>query len=432
MPQEPVDILLFVEHVARELDTACAVKHLVTTRHKLNIQLASMTWDLGATLNRYLPKVVALPYCYSISDLGTHRIIAAWPDAHYVNLAYEQLFAKINKAHKVPRDVFARNWVLHHAWGDFYGGFLVENGTDPRNIAVNGNPSYELYRPPYRDYFESRQDLGKRFGLDPRKRWVFVPENYGVAFMTERQILVRYGDSRMGDALEFRDFAANSFRQAARWWRDACEKNGIELILRPRPATPKNMMVEALERDGPLPPNLHVTKDGTVREWILAGDVVVSSYSTTLIEASVACKPILMMAPIPFPEYLLADWNNLVPKVQTEDAFLDAVAARTDLSETYKPLQAWAHQSMLSRGDAIRGMADLLASVRKGERFAPGPPGVDILKTKPREPLPKKLRGLLRRTINAVRRTPGKTWEGDRISPADVSTRISRWATILG
>jgi hypothetical protein len=38
---EHVDVLIFVEHVARELDIACAIRHLLQTDHQISVQIAS-------------------------------------------------------------------------------------------------------------------------------------------------------------------------------------------------------------------------------------------------------------------------------------------------------------------------------------------------------------------------------------------------------
>lgn len=432
MPAEPVDILLFVEHVARELDIACAVKHLVQRRHGLRIEVASLAWRLEDTFGRYQPAVVVMPYCYSQVDFATHQILPVWPDASYVSLSYEQVFQQIQKGHKAPRDRFSRAHVLHHAWGDFYAGFLKESGVPPENIVVNGNPTYQLYLPPYRDYFISRAELAGRYHLDPARRWLLVPENYGVGFLNDRQLASRYGQFRGTAAEGFRDFAADSFRAAAKWWRKAGDLPGVEMILRPRPATPREKIMQALTEDGAtIPPHMHVIKQETAREWILAADVVASSYSTTLIESAVAEKPILMLEPIPFPEYMHAEWYDLVPRVATEEAFLEA-ARGPGPGQTYRPLQDWAHRNMLSRGDVIANIAALLAAVRRKQRPVPVPPGIGILKERPKEPIGKRLRGLLSRAKHALIRIPGKSWEADEITDAELARRLARWEHVLG
>ena len=47
--------------------------------------------------------------------------------------------------------------------------------------------------------------------------------------------------------------------------------------------------------------NLKIIKTETAREWILAADHVMSSHSTTLIEAALAGKPIHRFSPEPYP-----------------------------------------------------------------------------------------------------------------------------------
>ena len=42
MRKQNVDILLFVEHVARELDIACAIKYLLDKRHGISLEIASI------------------------------------------------------------------------------------------------------------------------------------------------------------------------------------------------------------------------------------------------------------------------------------------------------------------------------------------------------------------------------------------------------
>jgi hypothetical protein len=68
-----------------------------------------------------------------------------------------------------------------------------------------------------------------------------------------------------------------------------------EPILRPRLITPLEDFVAAVRRVVPdIPSRMHISEPGTVREWIMASDVTVSSHSTSLIEAAVARKPAFM------------------------------------------------------------------------------------------------------------------------------------------
>ena len=69
---QPVDVVLFVEHVARELDIACAIRHLAWERFGMQVAIESLTVGLEATLRRWKPNAIAVPYFYSRQDMGLH------------------------------------------------------------------------------------------------------------------------------------------------------------------------------------------------------------------------------------------------------------------------------------------------------------------------------------------------------------------------
>ncbi|MEA3352073.1 MAG: hypothetical protein U9Q82_15820 [Chloroflexota bacterium] len=436
-----VDILYFIEHTARELDIACAVKYLAQNKYNLRVEICSIAVGLGDTLARYQPEVVALPYCVSVHDLGLAQIVSHWPRARYINLSFEQLLGKTQKKFKAPRDDFSRQYVFHHAWGEFFAQYLQANHVTRSQIAVNGNPSYMLYRCPYKAYYQPRKELAQQYGLDPEKRWVFIPENYGWAFFEDHMLRDRI---RRGfdpdDAYRYRDFARDSLRAAAGWWRDASKLDSIELIVRPRPAIPREQFIETVRAmAGDVPKTLHFIKQGTVREWILASDMIFSSYSTTLLEAAVAQKPLSMLMPFPFPDFLYAPWYDVAAKVETGDAFFD-VLTQPQLESNWQPLENWVIDNMMSNGDAIANLADLFASVIAGDISVPQPVSVGRDLTnfswgQVKRSLRKTSWNLYQSGLSALGiKTRDQVWnphERDIISPDDVESRVARWAKVL-
>jgi len=440
MSEKRAGIVLFVEHVVRELDVACAVKYLAGRRHGLAVEIASIAMYLPRTLERYQPRVVVVPYCYAASNFGLRDILPVWPEAVYVNLAYEQIFRKHQQAPKAPSDAFARRHVLHQAWGDFYAQYLQEHGVLRDNIFVNGNLSYALYQAPYRSFFDPRSKLAERFRLDPNNRWVLVPENYGAAFHSDA-IVQGFIQKGHNEAEALRDFALASLRQAVQWWSRAAEQGGAEVIVRPRPATPTASFMQVC-RDvlGQFPQHLHIIKDGTVREWILASDVVASSYSTTLIEASIASKPICMFVPIPFPDFLYAEWYDLVPRAESLSEFLEMVIGPASATNS-QPLRAWAVRTMMNHGDPISNLVDYLAAVYRGERPIPDRPSISDFAIPAPQRTPRVSRvsrwpGWVRKTWAWMRRAMGRqrlsAHEQDEFGEHDVAQRVSKWAQVLG
>jgi surface carbohydrate biosynthesis protein len=423
------------------------VKYLMARRHGLEVEIASIMEVHGfqKTMARYQPRVVALPFFYSASDFGPQKVLQAWPQTILVNLAYEQIFTRINQAYKAPKDTLTRQHVLHHAWGKFYASYLEEHGVPRENIFTNGNPFYALYQPPYNSYYVSRAELAQRYLLDPHKRWVFVPENYGAAFYGEAK-LKDYLKSGEGDAYSYRDFAMASFREAIKWWQRGTDIREVEMIVRPRPATPRGVFVNTCRDALGQEPTMHIIKEGTVREWILASDIVMSSYSTTLIEAAVANKPIYMIEPIHFPDYVQADWYILVPQLETLQKFLEVIGDPA-MPNTCGPLQTWAHQSAMNSANPIGDLADWLAAICKGETFIPARPDPSLI------PMPVDETRRKPRTFRYWLKLPAKVFDHawrkithpeigtdgvpighqlDEIKDADTGQRVEHWASVLG
>ena len=85
-----------------------------------------------------------------------------------------------------------------------------------------------------------------------------------------------------------------------------------------------------------------------------------SSYSTTLIEAALAGKPIHRFSPEPFPAALESEWHSLVPVLKDREAFLGAMR-QTPIKPTGEPLADWARTRFFPVGDPFNAIAEAIA-----------------------------------------------------------------------
>ena len=154
-PSKDCDILWLVEHVARELDTACAIKAIIENNYDISIEIKNIYYHAEEILSSYRPKVVIHPFFYFVDGaLATEDYVKMWPHATHLNLAWEQIHYKAHLEIKAPSDEFSQRSVIHHAWGDFYEKYLLDAGVPDNNIFVNGQPVYQLYKAPYRNNHE--------------------------------------------------------------------------------------------------------------------------------------------------------------------------------------------------------------------------------------------------------------------------------------
>ena len=431
MRSKNIDVVIIVEHVARELDIACLIKYLLQ-RSGFSVEVLSLPYHGISSLKGNPVTVLAVPYCYSLGVYKT--LLQRCPVTSLFNIAYEQIFQNINENLKAPKDDFAKKHVIHHAWSRHYAEYLKKYGVDPNNIFLNGNLSYALYKRPYHHYFPSRREMAEKFHLDPDKKWVFIPENYGAAFYSDDIIdeKIKKGIDAH-EVLEYREFASRSLRQVIRWCARAAESGTVEIIFRPRPATSQEKMQNVFAGElAEIPPALRIIKDLTVRDWILSSDIVLSSYSTTLIEAAVAGKPIGMLAPAPFPEYLNASWYSMVPKIETFDDFARTIS--TPSPDTYQALRQWAEANMMSTGDPVMGVVNLLIAAK--ER------GIEIPGHYKKRPEKNKITGVISQTFETLVFLKRKVlfrhpeivedYENDYFTQTDVNRRVAQWERVLG
>jgi hypothetical protein len=423
-------VLWLVEHVARELDVACAVKCLAEARFPVEVSIRNIYLHARENLLGPAPDIVVHPFFYfAAGALGTEHYVRAWPRAVHFSLAWEELFYAATARIKGPSDDFARRHVLHHAWGSFYRDFLIRHGVPPEHILVNGNPAYQLYKPPYVRALPARAELAARTGVDPAATWIFIPENYRWAFTSDRKLeRMAAADDHRRDLEEMKTHCIESLRLLMGWCQRAASRGGVALILRPRPATNTRHM-EAFREEvvGSAVPGFHITKEGSVREWIVASDAVLSSFSTSLIEAAIAGKPIHMIEPLPLPAGLHIDWYAHVDRLRTEEEFA-AACERGAGSDNWRRLSAWAHAELLANGDPIAGLAEIVGRLADpSRRLAPRPPRRGLL-----DAIRARLdsRRARREGAETIHMNPD-THEADVFSDRDVEGRLARWRTAL-
>ncbi len=357
--EKSIDAIILVEHIARELDTACAVKAVIQEKFNHDVRIFNVYQHTKEILKQFNPKVVVHPFFYfKKGAMATEEYVDVWPDAIHFCMSWEELFYKAHQKIKAPSDEFAKKKVLHHAWGDFYRKYLKNHGVPKDNVFVNGQPVYQLYKEPYSSYFKTREELAEKYSLDINKRWIFIPENFRWAFLGKKIKLFKSLGGNEEEMKEMQEFSINSLNILLEWCTNAVEKGGeFEIIFRPRPATETSMILEFYkDKIGEIPDKLRIIKEESVREWVLASDTVISSYSTTLIEAAIAGKQTFIAEPIKIPKSLYYDWNKYVKRIENEEDFIRICLGK--IRKIDGRLRKWAEKEMLAYGDPIERLAE--------------------------------------------------------------------------
>jgi surface carbohydrate biosynthesis protein len=418
--REKIDVLIYIEHPSRELDLAALYAYLLAKNYGLKVKLVPVFFRDYETFAQWDPKVVVFPNYYAPSK-GSERTRSFFPKARFLNLSSEQIFSRLNFDRKAPKGDFALQHLSYLAWSPAYRDYLIEKGVQSGKVTVTGNPTYSLYLDPWQRKFQKRTLLAKVHGLDLTKRWIFFPENYGAAWFSKerREKMIADGADREGIEANHQT-ALKSLEEVCRWLHTIPED--IEIILRPRPATGKERFMEMAGAWLPKShPRLKITDDGTVREWILASDSVVSSYSTSLIEAALAGKPIAMAQPFPLPPSLYHEFYDLVTACRTEEEWQSFLKQET--AGDPKALEQWAKANFMAEGDPVLRVVEWMAEQVKmaDQDWQPS-----------RNLGPKaKFKDMLFKAKRALKGKGEKRLASDDLSPTQADEAVAVWAACL-
>lgn len=431
-----IDIIYLYEKAKREFDMACAVKVLAKQLHGLDLEIVQQNTGFREAFRRYIPKVVVLPFCYQ--ERSHYLYLLKWRHAIYFNLTWEQFFYPGNRIAKTPRGDFALKHVIHHAWTKEYENYLRSIGVPDEHIFLNGNPALALYQMPYRSYYMRRTELAERYKLNLNKTWIFFPENYNWAFYGQEMLQQMINDGQSPQMVaSLKEFSTTSFEEAMRWCGEMLKDCDVELIVRPRPSTESDEFARRVGLVlGGLPERMHIFKGETVREWILSSDLVVSSTSTSLIEAAIADKAIYILEPFESPEDLRQDWHKLVHKVRAYQEFVELCNNEPDVTSNIR-LSEWARINMLSRGDPIKNIVNYLAEICESEKIKDRPrPSLRSITPPNKYFLPWWGAYLLRKLFLSIGLTkPSEKdypeYKKDIILEEDAERRLKEWGDIL-
>ena len=417
----PIDVVMLVEHISRELDVVACVGCKLKTNYNINAEIKSYYHDFDNIFDRYDPKIVVFPFFYGADHVYPAQYLSKWPRAIFVNLAWEQILMKVDYGLKTPRDQAAREKINYICWSELFRDFMLKNGVREERLIMAGNPAMKLYDQPYRHYFETRAELARRHNIDPSRKWVLFPESYQYAFFSDELLAALVKDQHADPDLlkESRDYSRRCVSKLFAWANELAAANDPLFIFRPRPSTTRDAAEQVLkEIIGKPVGHIAVIKAGSVREWILASDHVVSSHSTTLIEAALADKPVHLFSPEAMPEALAAPWHELVPQLHDRKAFLAAIR-NTATEPSGARLAEWARSHQFPEPDPIDVIARRIAGLLT--TLATSAPSAD----------PDYMHVWAHNPVSALKRKWNPPADEDNFNAYDVAKRILRWKKVL-
>ena len=273
-------------------------------------------------------------------------------------------------------------------WGDRQRDFYRSLGarcTD--HIVTTGHPRFDLYKPPYMDFFTQEADrYRERYGD-------FLLLNSNLASVNSyRSGVAFYLSEKLGMLAE-----ADHYSQVTSRWRSALEQLADfvevafalseryperQIVIRPHPSEDHYLYNQAFAgRD-----NVHVVYEGAIGAWLVACSAMVHYNCTTAIEASLLNKPVINFCKRDedgFSNYLP---NSLGLSCRTERQVFDVLEAYWEDESAYEPALIEPRASKLLYNlehDSVGAVTERLESIiqedRAPNRRAPTSAALDLV-----------------------------------------------------
>lgn len=318
-----IDVLFLIEHKDRELQVVQDIANTLEESGK-SVAIFSVIFHMHKVL-KLKPKVICFPYAVSSIDWPFCLLRSYFKGSKFFHLNWEQHLFKIYRTYKAPRGDELTKDTYFLSWFGGNKDFLMENGVPSENIFVTGNPSYSRLRANL-SHAEELKDQLLGQSKNKYREVIFLPMNYSWAFSPDHKVQEKVDKGFPKDfAFTFRDFAKDEIRSFIKFLHRECKDNSeLLFILRPHPSIgPQNYEEIFEELNLEIPKNLNMRKDFSIREWLVISDIVLSSWSTTVIDAIKIGKRAALFSDKDKPEYIDMDWYSEVPLLRPNDKIKD-------------------------------------------------------------------------------------------------------------
>lgn len=291
-----LDFLILYEHTVREYESDLLLK--------LELEKRGYTAEIRQLLDpkrlKYFtwkkPKVLVSSCMYDNEAINSHVYNNIGRCDRIVNLHWEQMLSDTQEEGDWFNFGGNAKKCVQTCWGSRTAKRLMDHGMEEKNCPVTGAVMMDFLRPEFRGYFEGKEALCRRFGLDPSHHLHLYISSFGYASMTEEEVKSL---SEMAGT-DFSGFARTnrvSMEQTLAWFdRYLADHPEVELVYRRHPSEWNSPQLEELAARRP---NFHVIFAGSVKDWIVAADSISIWMSTAIAEVYMAGKSCHILRPVP-------------------------------------------------------------------------------------------------------------------------------------
>lgn len=312
-----IDLIILVENKDRELQAFIHLANELKEKHNISSLIISKRYHLYL-LFIYRAKLYLFNNYFTTYGEGQLIYESFLKNPNVISHKWEQLlveysFLQLESKNEVWYNDFLKNKVPFLTWNQDFKNYLVSLGINDKNIFTTGNIATNLLNIMSKSSDEYKTKLTKEFNIDRNKKIIFIPITLEYVFTPESFIIKKYqhSEEKTRVLLDVRNYYIKSFEAILKFMKALLKDEKNYIVFRPHPGESEEMYSKIFQENSILTNNIIVTKEYTIREWILTSDVIISTYSSTVWDAYCIGKKACFLSPFDPPKEMRADWFNI-------------------------------------------------------------------------------------------------------------------------
>lgn len=308
-------VAILIEHPDREFLIAESIATTLNSYSTpIKVDIISILFHFDKTIFTNYDLIIfpsSWPILNSIGPLKHNTLFASFN--------FEQMLSSFNEEAKRPKKGFITSKLHHFSWSDDYSSYLAASSIEPEKIHQIQKPIYQaLEIMPEKHHLSIDNRLLKK--ISSYKKIVFIPLTCLQGFKSNERIRKEFGNGILLErAIIRRDFVKKSIHQIFKWIVQlATEESKTVFILRPHPSVAIATYKDLFQELGIKPPlNIIISDKGTAIEWVTKSDIILSNYSSLLLDGLEYNIPSFILQPYIFPEDISYPWFSKFIKVES-------------------------------------------------------------------------------------------------------------------
>lgn len=291
-----MNVIIYYQHITREYLSCCKLKEQLENELNAKVSIYSIDFEYFKSIKDHKRLKVDIIFMPWLAIRENYYFLMPFlkrnPKLITVNLHHEQIGSKTSFDVLIPKDKILHNNIYHFCWGEFFAKNLAKIGVSNDFIKINGNIRADQSTL----ILKTKDELANEFNLDKSKQWILFAESRDWVWTFGEDDVQEMGKNNC-DMDEVRTSIDVHKQYLLKTYEDFKKLpntffDKYEIIYRPHPGT-----VSPIEIDN----RIKVNSKYSIYNWINACDIYMCSTSTSIFEAEMMGKTVMICEREDFP-----------------------------------------------------------------------------------------------------------------------------------